>query len=136
MIRILELKNMERNEYCELDLEGSRITFKDDKKIPGYTGLYFRDSNHFFALYPTKSGPNIYYRGTEYAIHKDLTITLDKTDSLRRFKILEYNIEVEYLESPYIGMDVWSDEMDVDLFCFITQAYQTDDFYRRNTIDD
>jgi hypothetical protein len=51
------------------------------------------------------------------------TISLLKEGKNRRFKIVDYNIEVNYRESPYIGFDAWFDETDVDLFFMIEQNY-------------
>lgn len=134
MSDLLELKNIEIKEYCVLDKKTGITKFMGEKGLPGYTGLYFKDSNNFFALYPTIYGPKIYFQGYEFDMQKDLTITLEKKGKERKFKILEYDIEIEYVESPYIGIDIWSDEIDVDLFCLITQSYKADDFYTRHTL--
>lgn len=91
-------------------------------------------SEFFAALYPTKYGPKIYFKGNEFDIQKDLTITLRKKGKERKFKINEYDIDIDYFESPYIGVDIWSDEIDVDLFYLITQSYKSDDFYTKNTL--
>ena len=132
----LELTNLEiPAECCTLETNtGNRIFYRGDKKTPGFTGLYFRDENNFFAIYPSESGPVIFFEGKEYEINKELAISLLKQGKNRKFKIEDYNIEIAYTESPYIGFDVWSDEIDVDLFFMIEQRYKEQEFYDRYTI--
>ena len=136
MDKTLELTNLEIwAENCTLDVKTGKMTFyRGDNKAPGFTGLYFRDDDHFLAIYPTETGPMIFFEGKEYAIHKDLSISLLKQGKDRKFKIAEYNIEIDYLESPYIGFDVWSDEIDVDLFFMIEQSYKEQGFYDDYTL--
>lgn len=128
--KLIELSNVEIFEYCILNIDsGKKSFYKEKQRIPLYTGAYFKDEKTFFALYPTKSGPMIYYKGKEYPIKKRLHITLHKKDKWRRFHIWEYGIHIKYCTSRYIGLDVWSTEMDVDLFYLIQQSYKTDSFY-------
>ena len=87
----------------------------------------------FFAIYPTENGPVMYYEGKEYALSRELHITLRKDGEKREFRVDEYNIRINYFESPYIGMDVWSDEEDVDLFYQIAKFYQDEEYYRKYT---
>lgn len=129
----VELANVEVNEYCILNKETGEKKFSDRKNDRGFTGLYFRDELTFFAIYPTDIGPTIYYMGREYKISKDLSISLDKKGTCRKFSISEYNILIDYKESPYLGIDVWSEEIDVDIFYMIEQRYKTDEFYRQYT---
>lgn len=89
------------------------------------------DERTFFAIYPTEKGPIMYYEGNEYALNKKLHITLKKNGKNRTFRIDEYNIRIDYFESPYIGMDVWSDEEDVDLFYQIAKFYRDDEYYKK-----
>jgi len=140
MNRIVELSNIEKPiECCRLNITTNETTFyRGTKKVPGFTGLYYSENNGFvtpddgikiFAIYPTQIGPVVYYEDKEYEINRELTITLSKEGKNRIFRIADYNIEVNYIESPYIGMDSWSDEIDVDLFFMIEQRYQDQDFY-------
>lgn len=39
-------------------------------------------------------------------------------------------MSIHYFESPYIGMDVWSDEEDVDLFYQIAKFYRDEEYYK------
>ncbi|MDL2302731.1 hypothetical protein LJC58_10345 [Lachnospiraceae bacterium OttesenSCG-928-D06] len=87
----------------------------------------------FFAIFPTEQGPIIFYKDKEYLITRELNILLEKTPEIRIFKIVDYNLEIEYHESPYIGIDIWSDEIDVDLFYMIEQKYKDDQFYKLYT---
>ena len=132
--KLRELANVEICEYCMLNLETCEITFSKNSVQEGFTGLYFRDENNFFAIYPSESGPVIFFEGKEYEINKELAISLLKQGKNRKFKIEDYNIEIAYTESPYIGFDVWSDEIDVDLFFMIEQRYKEQEFYDRYTI--
>ena len=68
------------------------------------------------------------------SINKNLLISLIKNGKRRKFVIKDYNIEINYTESPYIGFDIWSDEIDVDLFYMIEQSYKNDDFYEMYTL--
>lgn len=131
---MIELSNVEIYEHCMLNIRtGEKEYDKGKKRIPHYTGSYFRDENTFFALYPTKKGPVMYYEGKEYPLRKDLHISLTKEEKLREFRIEEYNICINYHTSPYIGFDVWSEEKDVDLLYRIEQFYKDDEFYQRYT---
>lgn len=129
---LIELSNVEIFEYCILNINsGIKSFYKEKKKIPQYTGAYFKDDKTFFALYPTESGPMMYFKGKEYPLKKNLHISLKKKDKWRRFHIWEYGIHIKYRTSRYIGFDVWSTEMDVDLFYRIEQSYKTDEFYEK-----
>lgn len=131
----IELKNYQIYEFCSLNRKtGETDFYKGKKKVPGFTGLYFKDERSFFAIYPTKLGPQIYYKGKEYHINKDLSISLQKNDDKRKFYINNYNIEINYIQSPYIGFDALSDEIDVDLFYMIEQRYRDDEFYDQYTL--
>lgn len=131
----IELKNIEKGEYCMLDVVTGKRNFYKGKNYPYFTGLYFRDSNIFFALYPTEVGPVAYYNEKEYPIHKDLSIYLSREHKIREFVIEDYNIKISYDTSPYIGFDVWSTEIDVDLFYMIEQSYKKDEFYKKFTLN-
>jgi len=133
----IELKNYGVSEYCILDTSNKSITFSNTSKTPestAFTGLYFRDDNTFFAIYPSEDGPTVFFGGKEYAINEALTITLSKDGQSRTFRIDDYGIEVRYLTSPYIGLDPWSEEIYVDLFFMIAQRYKDQDFYDRFTL--
>lgn len=135
MDNIIELSNTEIHEHCMLNIRtGEKKYNKGKKKIPYFTGLYFKDDDTFFALYPTENGPIMYYGGKEYPLKKDLHIALTKTEKSRKFCIEEYNICIKYTTSPYIGFDVWSDEEDVDLFYQIEQSYKNDEYYEKFTL--
>lgn len=130
---VVELSNIEIHEHCMLNLKtGEKEYNRGKKKIPYFTGVYFRDENTFFALYPTKSGPIIYYEGDKYPLKKELQIDLIKTENNRIFSIKEYNISIKYKPSLYVGFDVWSEE-DVDLFYQIEHSYKNEDFYKKFT---
>ena len=75
----------------------------------------------------------IYYCGREYQLKRDLHISLIKMKDCRIFNIEEYNINIKYHTSPYIGFDVWSNEEDVDLFYQIEQSYKNDEYYKKFT---
>ena len=131
---VIELSNIEIHEHCMLNrMTGERKYNKGKKQVPYFTGLYFKDENVFFALYPTENGPIMYYDGTEYPLKKELHILLIKTDRINEFRIEEYNICIQYQCSPYVGFDVWSDERDVDLFYQIEQSYKNDEYYEKFT---
>lgn len=134
MEQVIELKNVEIHEYCTLNTNSGKLEFYTKKRIPGFTGHYFKNNNTFFALYPTKNGPMIFYQNKEYQINKALSI-IQKVDGKDRIFILsDYNIEIHYVESHYLNWDVWSTEDDVDLFSKITHHYQEDSFYKRYTL--
>ena len=135
MSNVHELANVEIHEYCTLNVESGEKRFSKRKSNPCVTGLFFKNGATFLGLYRSSLGPKIYYDGKEYVIRKDLSISLTKDGKYRRFCIQEYGISIEYEESPYIGMDVWSEEIDVDLFAMITQKYQSDNFYKQYTIN-
>ena len=131
---VLELFHIEIYERCLLNIKTGEKKFDKGKwQVPYFQGLYFRDEDTFFALYPTENGPMMYYEGREYPLKKDLHIRLTKMDKLRKFCIDEYHICIQYHTSPYIGFDVWSEEEDVDLFYQIEQSYKNDDYYKKYT---
>lgn len=130
--KIVELSNIEIHEHCLLNIEtGEKKYNKDDKKVPYFTGYYFRDKATFFALYSTEKGPMMYYEGKEYRLKKELHISLVKKERWREFRIDEYDIHIVYQSSQYIGFDVWSEEEDVDLFFQIEQFYKDDEYYKK-----
>lgn len=130
----VELSNIEIHEHCMLNTTtGEKEYNKGKKQLPYFTGLYFKDNNTFFALYPTENGPVMYYREKEYPLNKTLHISLTKTENFREFCIEEYNICIKYRISQYIGFDVWSNEEDVDLFYQIKQFYKDDEYYKKFT---
>ena len=128
--RIVELSNIEIHEHCILNIKTGEIEYNKNI-IPYHKGSYFKDEKTFFALYPTESGPMMFYKKKEYPLKKNLHISLKKKDKWRRFHIWEYGIHIKYRTSRYIGFDVWSTEMDVDLFYRIEQSYKTDEFYEK-----
>jgi len=137
MEKIIELSNIEINEYCELDIYTGEKKFYNTKKIAAFTGLYSKGYayfDHFFGIYPTKDGPTIYFEGREYKIDPSLDIQVSKKGKAGKFKIVDYNIEIDYLESEWIGWDVFSDEIDVDLFFMIEQRYKKQEFYDQYTL--
>lgn len=130
----IELSNIEIAEYCMLNtLTGKRV-YRKKKKFPYFTGLYFRDENTFFALYPTVNGPMMYFDNREYSLHPDLHISLERNGKNRTFFINEYNICIRYLESKYLNFDVWSTEPDVDLFYQICSSYKEKSYYEKFTL--
>ena len=135
MDNMVELKNIEIYEFCLLDKSTGNVSYTNTApEFKGFTGLYFRDENTFFGLYPTEIGPVVFFKGREYKITRSLTISLARQGKNRVFRIEEYNIEINYTESPYIGFDEWSDEINVDLFYKIEQRYKNQDFCDRYTI--
>lgn len=136
MKNVIELRNYEVKEYCTLSRNtGNVVYYNGKKKTPGFTGLYFRDSKTFFAIYPTKEGPKIYYKNKEYDIDENIEIILVKEDKKRIFKIPNYNLSIEYVESKYIDFDNWSSEIDVDLFFMIYERYKSKEFYEQYTVN-
>ena len=134
MNNLIELSNIEIYEHCMLNIKtGEKEYNKGKKKIPYFTGLYFEDEDTFFALYPTENGPMMYYNGKEYLLKKDLHICLEKKEESREFYIEEYNIQIKYHTSPYIGFDAWSEEKDIDLFYQIEQSYKNEEYYKKFT---
>lgn len=131
----IELKNLEIYEYCLLDKDTGKTNFSKDKKAKGiFTGLYFNDNYNFLAIYPTNTGPIIFFKGKEYNINPNLSISLTKHGKERKFTIRDYDIKIDYIESPYIGIDSWSDEIDVDLLYMIQQSYKDSSFYDKFTL--
>lgn len=130
----VELMNVEIYRCCKLDLSTNEKKYFDpSEKASAFTGLYFEDENNFFAIYPTENGPVMYYEGREYPLNKDLHIKVIKQGRLREFFIDEYKIDIKYRTSKFIGLDVWSTEMDVDLFYQIEQSYKNDEYYKKFT---
>lgn len=133
-MKCVELRNIEIYLCCKLDLStGERSYCNLSEKTKGFTGLYFEDDNNFFAIYPTKNGPIMYYDGKEYPLNKDLHIKMVKQGKLRELFIEEYDIDIKYHTSKYLDFDVWSTEMDVDLFYQIEQSYKDDEYYKKFT---
>ena len=134
MNKIVELFNVEIYRCCKLDLStGQKIYCHPSEKTKGFTGLYYEDDNNFFAIYPTTSGPIMYYKGIEYPLNKDLHIKVTKDGKHREFFIEEYGIDIKYLTSKYLDFDIWSTEMDVDLFYQIEQSYKDNEYYKKFT---
>lgn len=134
MGNIYELANIEINKYCTLDVKTGEKKYSDRKMSHNFTGLYYENGETFFALYPSETGPKMFCNGREYLLHPGLSINIIKSGVNRTFCIPDYGINIKYKESPYLGMDAWSDEMDVDLFYMISVNYKMDDFYEKYTL--
>ena len=130
MYNKIELKNLEIWEYCLLDIKTGKKTFYKKPTMEGFTGLYFKDENNFFAIFPSETGPIMYFREKMYPLKKDLHISVKKMGDWREFRIEEYDIYIKYRTSKYIGFDVWSNEEDVDLFYQIEQSYKNEEYYK------
>lgn len=134
MTEVIDLKNYVIFEFCSLNRKtGETYFYKGKKKVPGFTGVYFKNDNTFFAMYPSKDGLLIFYEKKEYKISKDLSIKLIRQGDNRKFIIEEYGIKIDYKKSSYVGFDSWSDEMDVDLFYMIEHNYLESSFYEQYT---
>ncbi len=131
---VIELVRYERFGCCALNRLTGEIDYYINKIYKTFTGAYFKDRNTFFALYPTESGPKIFYNNKEYQIHKGLSINIKRKNKNRKFILKDYNIEIDYLESEFLGVDEWSEEIDVDLFYRLEQIYLDDSFYERYTL--
>lgn len=129
----IELKHIEWSICCKLNLATGEKHYCKASGAKYLTGLYFEDDNNFFAIYPTKNGPIMYYDGKEYPLNKDLHIKVIKQGKQRQFLIDEYGIDIKYRTSAIIGFDEWSTEMDVDLFYQIEQSYKDDEYYKKFT---
>ena len=121
---------------CILNLETGnfsnevRLNLKD---ITGeYTGVYFKNDATLLALFPSKEGPRIFFKGKIFPLDKALTINWGKLDEKRYFSIKEYGIDIVYDALEY-GWDNWSYEEDVDLLLRISQQYKNEDFVKINT---
>lgn len=127
------LCHIEVFEYCEFDIMTKTIKILPHgwKPKPGcrFEGLYYIREGIFFAIYVTKNGPMMYFEEKEYPLTPELTINVDKVGKERHFSIKEYGIEIDYPESKFIDMDVWSTEEDVDLFVKIANNYKDKSFY-------
>ena len=134
MNNFVELKNLEIYEFCMLNKATGKMDFYKESGNSDFTGLYFRDAVNFLGIYPTENGPKIYYKGKEYKVSPNLDISLRKNGKNRKFQINDYNIEIDYVQSPYISFDAWSDEIDVDLLFMIKQSYKNQDFYDKFTL--
>ena len=134
MLETIELKNHEIFECCSLNRKTGEMNFyKGKKKTPGFSGLYYKADHVFFAVYPSEEGPLFFYENKEYKITKDMSIKVLRQGNSRRFDIDEYGIKINYKASPYIGFDLWSNEVDVDLFYMIAQNYVKPSFYEQYT---
>lgn len=132
-MRWIEIVNVEIYERCILNISTGEKYFSKNAILKEFTGSYHRDDKNFMALYPTTEGPVIYYGGIEYPIKKNLHIYVKKNGKDREFFINEYNIHICYKESEYLNWDVWSTEIDVDLYWKISQLYKNDGFYKKYT---
>lgn len=133
MYKRIELKHIEIGECCMLNcITGEKFFYKKPIKNE-FTGLYFRDESQFFAIYPTDKGPMMYYENKEYPLLPNLNIFVNKMGDWREFCIKEYDINIRYRTSKYIGFDVWSEEEDVDLFYQIAQSYKCESYHKKFT---
>ncbi len=129
----IEITNIEKAEYCILDLETGEKRFNDEKINAGFTGLFYKNNEIFFVLYPSTEGPMIYYDNKTYHLSPDLTIRYLRSDNKRKFIIKEYNITIKYEKSKFTGFDSWSNEEDIDLFYQIYKGYKRQEFISKYT---
>ena len=134
MDKIIGISNIEIYEFCKLNLEtGEKKFFDDYSEFENFDGFYFKDRENFFVIFASEEGPKLYFKDNVYQLRKNLHISLKEMDTVREFRIEEYNICIKYRTSPYIGFDVWSDEEDVDLFYQIEHSYKNDEYYKKFT---
>ena len=130
----IELANIECTEYCLLDLKTGRTKFyKDQPTSEEFTGLYYKNEDLFFALFPTSEGPMIYYDKKCYPITRELNIQLTEGENCGEFIIPEYQIDIKYRYSRYLGFDDWSRKEDIDIFYILFSKYKNDSFYVQYT---
>ena len=135
MKKIIELARYATTENCTLNKETGEMNFSRTSNLKGFTGLYYRDDNYFFGIYPTEDGPIAYFEGKEYKVHRDLDIQYIRSGKDRKFKIVDYNIEIDYTEMDRLGWDLsWLEEDEVDLFCMIEKRYKGQEFYEQYTL--
>ncbi len=125
----VELMNIEKYKFCILDLTSGNVKKIQLKSSNEFTGLYYERDNCLFALFPTISGPQIFYNNKLYSITPNLNIEYIDLGNKWIFKIKNYNIEIRYNYSKYLGIDSWSMEQDIDLFYKIFIEYKTESFY-------
>ena len=125
------LKNIEIFEFCTLNILTNQKIYSCS--YSKFNGLYYKSDSVFFALFATKNGPAIYYKNAIFPLNENLNIHLKKEDKQRIFYIDEYNIKIIYNESKYMGFDIWSNEIDVDLFYLIEKSYKSKEFYVKYT---
>lgn len=125
----VELMNIEKYEFCILDLTSGSVKKILQKSSDEFTGLYYARDNCFFALFPTINGPQIFYNNNLHLITPDLNIEYIDLGNKGIFKIKNYDIEIRYNYFKYVGIDSWSKKQDVDLFYKIFTDYKTESFY-------
>lgn len=129
---VVYLINVEIFEFCQLNLlTGEKIFFQKDKSKKRVAGQYYKDEKTFFALIFINDNRVMYFDNKIYKLDKDLHISVEKNGEWRKFTVLEYNINILYHTSKYIGFDVWSTEEDVDLFYQISRQYKNDNYYKK-----
>jgi len=127
---MIELANLELNNYCMLNEDTGEVCFYREKQIEGYTGVCFKYQNIFLGMYPSDGGVAIYYEKKKYPLTSDLTISLTKNGKHRTFRIEEYGIEINYTASPFIDTEFWlTEEIDLDLLFIISERYKEQAFY-------
>lgn len=133
---IIELTNLERFEFCLLNVKTGEKKFYNNLQISnGLTGLFFYRNNIFFALLPTTKGPTIYFNNSLYSINDRLTIVCNDLGNKGLFIIYDYDISITYSYSEYLGFDAWSNKEDIDIFYYIFSKYKSKSFYDMYTKD-
>ncbi len=127
---VVELMNIEKYEFCILDLKLNKVTIVSQKSSTKFTGLYYKNDECFFAIFPTSGGPYIYYNKKIYPITKELIIEYIDLENKGIFKIKDYNMEIKYNYSKYLDFDSWSQKEDIDIFYKIFSNYKMDSFYQ------
>ena len=131
MIDSIELMNIEKYEFCVLNIKNGKIKIIPKKSNSSFTGLYYHTKDCFFAIFTTINGPTIFFNNKTYIINRNLDIEYTDLCSKGIFKINDYNIMIEYNYSPYLNIDVWSSKKDIDIFYKIFTEYKSDDFYQK-----
>ena len=130
----IELTNIECLEYCLLDLKtGHKKFYRNNSLVDEFSGVFYKTDDLFVGLFPTIEGPVFYHNNNLYPIRRDLNIELVEGDNSGEFRIPEYEIDIKYDYSKFLGFDVWSNKEDVDIFFIIYSKYKTDSFYRQYT---
>ena len=97
MDKIIGISNIEIYEFCKLNLEtGEKKFFDDYSGFEKFDGFYFKDRENFFVIFASEEGPKLYFKDNVYQLRKDLHISLKEMDTVREFRIEEYNICIKY----------------------------------------
>lgn len=132
---IIELADAISCHYSDFNPQTGELKKNKEKIQKHFTGVYNEFEDTFVALYPTESGPILYYNNNEYLIKPDLEIEYKNDNNGKKiFEIKEYGLTIRNYAVKKYDRNIWNGPYIVSILYKIAARYKTREFYERYTL--